>query len=216
MPKVREVFERAYGPVPEGATCHVGAVYNDGQFFSVDGFSVKTPYHEPVYAASNRQQCVRRNALDNQWNERVSIGEPIGGDIGDQPAAAFSPVFGCAAYDAALDALTKEESATAINRTMRKYDLALHKLAKSSEVTKAQPDPRTVIALADAMGVATRELIELYEYYESDEGEARQVYEERMARYMEASREFWASLSADGTGESPVLSTHLDVMGEGK
>lgn len=76
------------------------------------------------------------------------------------------------------------------------------------------PDPRTVIALADAMGVAVRELIGLYEYYESDEGEARQVYEERMERFEEASREFWAALSADGTGESPVLSTHLDVMGK--
>jgi hypothetical protein len=30
------------------------------------------------------------------------------------------------------------------------------------------------------------------------------------------SEQFWASLSTDGTGESPVLSTHLDVMGEGK
>ncbi len=28
MPKVRDVFERAYGPTPEGATCHVG--YPDG------------------------------------------------------------------------------------------------------------------------------------------------------------------------------------------
>jgi hypothetical protein len=78
------------------------------------------------------------------------------------------------------------------------------------------PDPRNVIALADAMGVAVRELIELYEYYQEDEGEARQAYEEHMERFEEASREFWASISADGTGESPVLSTHLDVMGEGK
>lgn len=216
MPKVREVFERAYGPVPEGATCHVGAVYNDGQFFSVGGFSVKTPYHEPVYAASNRQQCVRRNALDNQWNERVTIGEPIGGDIGDQPAAAFSPVFGCAAYDAALDALTKEESATAINRTMRKYDLALHKLAKSSEVTKAQPDPRTVIALADGIAGIAYELLQSHEYAHGGETPYSLHLEAQIDRYMEASREFWAALSADGTGESPVLSTHLDVMGEGK
>jgi hypothetical protein len=34
--------------------------------------------------------------------------------------------------------------------------------------------------------------------------------------YMALSEQFWASLSTDGTGESPVLSTHLDVMGEGK
>jgi hypothetical protein len=84
-----------------------------------------------------------------------------------------------------------------------------------SELT-TQPDPRTVIALADAMGAAVRGLIELYEYYQEDEGEARQAYEERMERFEEASRQYWASLSADGTGESPVLSTHLDVMGEWK
>lgn len=76
------------------------------------------------------------------------------------------------------------------------------------------PDPRTVIALADAMGVAVRELISLYEYYESDEGEARQAYEKSMERFEKASELFWANLSNDGTGESPVLSTHLDVMEE--
>ena len=72
------------------------------------------------------------------------------------------------------------------------------------------PDPRTVIALADAMAVAERE----YKATPS-EGSFMQAAE-ATKRFQEASREFWASLSTDGTGESPVLSTHLDVMGEGK
>ena len=182
MPKVREVFERAYGPIPEGATCHVGAFYNDGQFFSVGGFSVRTPYLEPVYAASNLQQFVRRNALDNQWNVMVLTGEPIGIDISDQPAEAFSPVFQCAAYDAALDALRKEGV-----------------------------DPRNVIALADAWSVA-----DLQHKLAPTDDQAYERASEAKERFKKASREFWASLSADGTGESPVLSTHLDVMGEWK
>ena len=182
MPKVRDVLERAYGAIPEGATCHVGAFYNDGQFFSVGGFSVRTPYLEPVYAASNLQQFVPRNALGNQWNVVVLTGEPIGIDISDQPAEAFSPVFQCAAYDAALDALRKEGV-----------------------------DPRNVIALADAWSVA-----DLQHKLAPTDDQAYERASEAKERFKKASREFWASLSADGTGKSPVLSTHLDVMGEGK
>ena len=181
MPKVRDVLERAYGAIPEGATCHVGAFYNDGQFFSVGGFSVRTPYLEPVYAASNLQQFVPRNALGNQWNVVVLTGEPIGIDISDQPAEAFSPVFQCPAYDAALDALRKEGV-----------------------------DPRNVIALADSLAVAVGKCMNA-----TDQSPLMEAVSIR-SLYMALSEQFWASLSADGTGESPVLSTHLDVMGEGK
>lgn len=176
MPKVREVFERAYGPIPEVAMCHVG--YPDGH----KGGTVRPTYQSPegeAYAG-----CADPHKARWYWAYSEGI---YGGDISDQPAEAFSPVFQCPAYDAALDALSKKGVG-----------------------------PRNVIALADAMGVAVRGLIELYEYYQEDEGEARQAYEEHMERFEKASREFWASISADGTGESPVLSTHLDVMGEGK
>lgn len=64
------------------------------------------------------------------------------------------------------------------------------------------PDPRTVIALADALALEHQRIV--------------RASSPILYRFQEASREFWAALSADGTGESPVLSTHLDVMGEGK
>jgi len=76
------------------------------------------------------------------------------------------------------------------------------------------PDPRTVIALADAWVVADDAFAR-----ERDFRKIEAVYEkvgEAKKRFREASREFWAALSADGTGESPVLSTHLDVMGKGE
>jgi len=180
VPKVRDVLERAYGAIPEGATCHVGAFYNDGQFFSVGGFSVRTPYLEPVYAASNLQQFVPRNALGNQWNVMVLTGEPIGPDISDRDAEAFRGFFD-AAYDAALDALRKEGV-----------------------------DPRNVIALADSLAVAVGKCMNA-----TDQSPLMEAVSIR-SLYMALSEQFWASLSADGTGESPVLSTHLDVMGEGK
>ena len=72
------------------------------------------------------------------------------------------------------------------------------------------PDPRTVIALADAWAVAQDEFNLSRDH---DDLVAAMAAKER---FEEASREFWAALSADGTGESPVLSTHLDVMGGGK
>ena len=162
MPKVREVFERAYGPVPDGATCHVG--------YSVpcEGVSICAAYDVEGRCYSSR---------GDDW-EAFSFDESEGPDISDRDAEAFRGFFD-AAYDAALDALTK-----------------------------AQPDYRTVIALADAMAVAERE----YKVAPS-EGSYMQAAE-ATKRFEEASREFWASLSTDGTGESPVLSTHLDVMGK--
>jgi hypothetical protein len=175
VPKVREVFERAYGPIPEGATCHVG--YPDGH----KGGTVRPTYQSPegeAYAG-----CADPHKARWYWAYSEGI---YGGDISDQPAEAFSPVFQCAAYDAALDALRKEGV-----------------------------DPRNVIALADAWAVAEDEAKEESDY-------PRVILQRRVnaelakSRFRTASREFWASLSADGTGESPVLSTHLDVMGEGK
>lgn len=84
-----------------------------------------------------------------------------------------------------------------------------------SELT-TQPDPRTVIALADAIAGIAYELLQSHEYAHGGETPYSLHLEAQIDRYMEASREFWASLSADGTGESPVLSTHLDVMEEWK
>lgn len=72
------------------------------------------------------------------------------------------------------------------------------------------PDPRTVIALADAWAVAENK------YNLSRDHDDLVAAMAAKERFEEASREFWAALSADGTGESPVLSTHLDVMGERK
>ena len=172
MPKVREVFERAYGAIPDGATCHVG-------WRRLDWDSGV----EPILGIDHEGSKVIMVWMgDGEWGRFKSSYVPLKGDISDQPAEAFSPVFQCAAYDAALDALKK-----------------------------VQPDPRTVIALADAMAVAEQQAEEPGSCHADDV----RAYNAR-ERYMEASREFWAALSADGTGESPVLSTHLDVMGGGK
>lgn len=171
MPKVREVFERAYGPIPEVAMCHVG--YPDGH----KGGTVRPTYQSPegeAYAG-----CADPHKARWYWAYSEGI---YGGDISDQPAEAFSPVFQCPAYDAALDALRKEGV-----------------------------DPRNVIALADAWSVA-----DLQHKLAPTDDQAYERASEAKERFKKASREFWASLSADGTGESPVLSTHLDVMGEGK
>ena len=103
MPKVREVFAWAYGPVPEGATCH--ALYLDFRGSLLSGPVIPDGQH--VLHGYQGSYVL------------VALGKVDGPDISDRDAEAFRGFFD-AAYDAALDALTK-----------------------------VQPDPRTVVALAD-------------------------------------------------------------------
>ena len=204
MPRVRDVFARAYGPIPESATCHVGWQDDAVAFPKCDGEVELLPVK---YSCERWGTWLCYGARGGVWGVTRSWGKPYRGDISNCDAAAFSPVFQCPAYDKALDELTREEAdASAIGRTMRKYDLALHKLAKFSEVKQDHIAPGTVIALADAWAVAENEFDR-----ESDPraiGARYDAVKAAMKRFEEASRRYWAEISADGTGESPAFAKH--------
>lgn len=88
---VREAFSKAFGPVPDGATCHLG--HDNGSarghyavIASADALGTTTTYK----FASGRWVC-------------PSLGVPVivGPDIGERPAKSFLGFFGNA-YDKAV------------------------------------------------------------------------------------------------------------------
>jgi hypothetical protein len=97
MKTVREVFSKAFGDVPEGATCHAG-YGNAGVTYL--GESIKTcDPHTPSLKVP-----VRKTTGDFEWLVFGTYGFPKTPDISDRDAEAFRGFFG-AEYDNALDQL---------------------------------------------------------------------------------------------------------------
>lgn len=96
MAKVREVFERAYGAIPDGATCHVASQDSGGTYIAP---YVGVPTFKRVMEVDK-----------GVWKVvmYIEFSDLFGPDISDRDAEAFRGFFGDD-YDAALDALTKEE-----------------------------------------------------------------------------------------------------------
>lgn len=100
---VREIFSKAFGEVPEGATCHIGSrsEYDDCEHI------------EPVVCGSSRIIAERWSDGLLQWEPIVYFDgtepdhgkwdSPFGPDISDRPAESFRGFFG-AEYDNCLDA----------------------------------------------------------------------------------------------------------------
>lgn len=81
---VREAFEKAYGPVPEGATCHVANGYPYEGAAIVPTYCIRGKVFEARPYRGEELQWVKR--LDDQYEE--------GPDISDRPASAFLGFFG--------------------------------------------------------------------------------------------------------------------------
>lgn len=78
---VREAFEKAYGPIPEGATCHIGwATSAVGCYFG------------PVVSSDERG--LESYIMDYGWDGLISDAVPIHGDIGPELAVSFRGFFG--------------------------------------------------------------------------------------------------------------------------
>ncbi len=84
---VREAFSKAYGPVPEGATCHILSIEDTDEELCVvpmcrtpDGW-VYVPKSETVDYAT----------LGAEWEKNIwfRVWHPGKTDIADQPASAF-------------------------------------------------------------------------------------------------------------------------------
>lgn len=78
---VREAFEKAYGSIPEGATCHVGYTY-----FDQTRIRATHGHNGNVYTHIDELHVWQGDNFDNE----VVI-EP---DISDRPAEAFRGFFG--------------------------------------------------------------------------------------------------------------------------
>ena len=89
---VREAFEKAYGPVPEGATCHVA------DLFPYEGSEIR-----PVFALEGKVY----HASYGVWEACFAGAEEVGPDIGDRPASAFVGFFS-GAYD---DVVSEDQAA---------------------------------------------------------------------------------------------------------
>ena len=85
---VREVFNKAFGEVPEGATCHVG------------NWSTESCDSEPTIALPTviGDRCY----IWREFWTAMFGGLAFGPDISDRPAESFRGFFGDA-YDAVLD-----------------------------------------------------------------------------------------------------------------
>jgi hypothetical protein len=86
---VREAFSKAFGEVPEGATCHI---------------AVSHEYEGSTIAATTVVDGVVRYRYPQKiWGDYVATGgEPCGPDISDRPAGAFVGFFG-EAYDRVVE-----------------------------------------------------------------------------------------------------------------
>lgn len=83
---VREAFSKAYGPVPEGATCHAGID------IPYEGTAVRA-----IYAHEN---SVHSCWFSGEWD--TTVYDAFGPDISDRPASAFLGFFG-PEYDAVVN-----------------------------------------------------------------------------------------------------------------
>jgi hypothetical protein len=89
MKTVREVFSKAFGEVPEGATCHIGSQ-------DCAGIYIGATHYVPFYKRM-------MDADKDKWV--VSCTEDLyGPDISNRDAEAFRGFFG-SEYDQALDEL---------------------------------------------------------------------------------------------------------------
>jgi hypothetical protein len=97
MKTVKEVFSKAFGDVPEGATCHVKL----RECASLEPcFQVVTKGHKATLNETFQ--------VDHHQRWYVSQYSVIGPDISNRDAEAFRGFFG-AEYDAALDQLQGEK-----------------------------------------------------------------------------------------------------------
>ena len=92
MKTVKEIFSKAFGDVPEGATCHVKLAECASL---VPCFRVVTKGHKALLTETFQ--------ADHHQRWYVSKYSVCGPDISDRPAEAFRGFFG-AEYDNALDA----------------------------------------------------------------------------------------------------------------
>jgi len=90
---VREAFSKAFGPVPDGATCHVGHWAGP----TMDSWRM-----EPTTHVSGGWP----NPLNRSWDNGHAYEFPIGPDISDRPASSFLGFFG-AEYDAVVNSEVK-------------------------------------------------------------------------------------------------------------
>lgn len=89
----KQAFERAYGPIPEGATCHIGV----DECLAVDIYpTVYVPFYDRVIHG-------KPGGFEIVYN-----GKPAGPDISDRPASAFIGFFD-EAYDNAVRELEAGE-----------------------------------------------------------------------------------------------------------
>lgn len=84
---VKQVAEKVYGPIPDGATLHIGRVYVcDGETFGLSHCVPSLPIHENIFT-------VYDNPMPTEWTE-TAADDVIGPDISDRPAASFVGFFG--------------------------------------------------------------------------------------------------------------------------
>jgi hypothetical protein len=84
---VREAFSLAFGPMPDGATCHIG---NHDRDCEIDA---------TIVDPSRPRWSLTFNF--GTWNNDDAYEFPTGPDISDRPASAFLGFFG-AEYDAVV------------------------------------------------------------------------------------------------------------------
>lgn len=92
---VRECFEKTFGPIPDGATCHIGTEVYQWPIRDACERAIHPTYAEiNLHSPSELNKWHPHNG-DWDWH-------PFGPDISDRPAESFRGFFGVA-YDAALD-----------------------------------------------------------------------------------------------------------------
>jgi hypothetical protein len=86
---VREAFEKAWGPIPDGATCHVLSIDDSDEEMGVmpmclapDGW-----VYVPKYPSDSALGAEWKAKWEKDW--WFSVWVPDKTDIGDQPASAF-------------------------------------------------------------------------------------------------------------------------------
>lgn len=92
MKTVRELFSKAFGEVPEGATCHIGATMHVS--YGGENFGPFALIDDGAFVQLGTQVG---------WLTAYKNSEPFGPDISDRPAESFRGFFG-AEFDSALDA----------------------------------------------------------------------------------------------------------------
>lgn len=92
---VKEAFEKAFGPVPDGFTCHYA------NYSGTDGLSI-----EPTVRDKKGKIYYWYDSEDGYWpgkeEWKETYGSSIGLDISEAPAWIFSDVFGEAYSKAVL------------------------------------------------------------------------------------------------------------------